>query len=146
MKKYLQIASMKLQIWWLRWQIYHIRSHTMLHIVYVPICSFCYRKNIQSIKIYPSIIYMVPYHKKYFLQMRYQEGHVEYDCKKARFFGIYGDNVESWWGSQWIWIFICWLFNQGIIWPGSCTVGSYNTVSCRYNAIPSDCRKKVIIQ
>ena len=63
---------------------YQMLSATMIHIVYVPNVQFsAIEKIMQSMKKYPSIVYMVPYEKVFFFQMRYREGQVDYFGKKG---------------------------------------------------------------
>ena len=59
MKKNIQITRMRLKPWWLRCQSYHVRSHTIIHIVCVPICSFLLWKILRSKwkQIHPSFIW-----------------------------------------------------------------------------------------
>ena len=57
-------------------------THYASHCLRANVQFSAIEKNMHSMKIDPSIIYMVPYHKNK-LQMRYREGQVDYYGKKA---------------------------------------------------------------
>ena len=58
-------------------------SHYASHCLRASMKFYAIEKNMQSMKTDPSIIYMVPYHKKRVLQIIYMEGQVDYYVKKG---------------------------------------------------------------
>ena len=56
----------------------YVVSHYASHCLHANVQFSAIEKIMQSSKTDPSIIYMVPHHQQKVLQMRYQEGQVDY--------------------------------------------------------------------
>ena len=74
-----EVATMMAVVPKLSYAVSHYSSHSL----HANVQFSTIEKIMQSMKTYPSIMYMVPYHKQKVLQKRYWEGQVDYYGKKV---------------------------------------------------------------